>query len=102
MEPEYYTLAVWRVQPGRDAEFVEAWKGLGEAFAGLHRRPVWGTLLQSLLDPSLYYSFGPWRSLEDIEAMMSDPRAQEAIQRVRDLCVEATPGPFRMIAHVEV
>jgi hypothetical protein len=99
MTETVYTLAMWKVKPGRDAEFVTAWKALGKAFRGLARPPVGdGVLIQSLEDPTVYYSFGPWASAEDIVAMREDPAAQEGIARLIDLCVEAMPGGYRFVA----
>lgn len=93
-----YTLGVWRVRAGQEAEFVAAWKALGEAFARLPHPPGTGTLIRSVSEPGLFYSFGPWRRLEDIREMRGDPRAQAAIQRLVALCAEATPGTFRLVA----
>jgi quinol monooxygenase YgiN len=102
MENSYYTHAMWRVQQGREAEFIEAWRELGAAFAKLRQKPLWGSLLQSITEPTLFYSFGPWRSLADIEAMRANPMAQEALARVRGLCAEANPGAYHLVAHIEV
>ncbi len=96
MESEFYTLAMWKVQPGREEEFRAAWSALGDAFARLPNPPKWGTLLQSLADPTLFYSFGPWDSQEDVAAMRRDPTAQEAIEKIRALCIEAMPGDYRV------
>lgn len=101
MQEVVYTLGVWRVRPGKQNEFIASWKALGEIFFQLPHPPgPKGTLIQSLSDPELLYSFGPWNCLEDIEEMRSDPRAQAGIQRLRDLCTEATPGAFRVVAEV--
>jgi len=101
-EPVPYTHAEWRVKPGRESEFVAAWRALADAFAALDRPPLWGTLLQSESEPRVFYSFGPWRSAADVAAMRSDPEAQAAIGRVVDLCESAAPGPCLLVAHVEV
>jgi hypothetical protein len=96
---QVFTLGVWRAKPGQGKSFIEAWKALGEVFAQLPDPPAGvGTLLQSVSDPNLFYSFGPWRRLEDIQAMRGNPAAQEGIKRVAALCTEATPGAFRMVA----
>lgn len=34
-----YTLGVWRVRPGREAEFITSWKELGRIFAQLPQPP---------------------------------------------------------------
>lgn len=100
MEDGYYTLGVWRVKAGREAEFVAAWKAVGEAFSRLEHPPGPGTLLRSESDPTLHYSFGPWNRPEDIEAMRGDAGSQAAIARLVDLCTEAEPGTFRVVANV--
>jgi hypothetical protein len=100
MEEPLYTLGVWRVKPGQEAEFIAAWKALGQIFSELPNPPGTGTLIQSVSEPGLFYSFGPWKRVEDIEAMRKNPRAQEGIQRLINLCSEATPGTFRVVAKV--
>jgi heme-degrading monooxygenase HmoA len=94
-----YTLAMWRVKEGKEEEFVEAWKNdLGDYFLRLPNPPGTGTLIRSVEDPQLFYSFGPWRSLEDIQKMRSDPRTKEVIGKLATLCEEAKPGTFRVVA----
>lgn len=101
MEETVYTLGVWHVRPGQEAEFVQAWKELGAVFMHLPQPPGGkGTLIQSLTDPTLFYSFGPWRNLQDIQAMRSNQQAQEGIARLRELCTEAMLGNFRLVAEV--
>lgn len=98
----YYTHAEWRVRPGSEEDFVAEWQRLGETFSALPRPPYWGTLLRSETDPSVFYSFGPWASAEDVAAMRANPAAQAAIQRISELCESATPGPCRCVAHIDI
>lgn len=101
-DPTVYTHAEWRVRPGREAEFIAAWRRLAAVFAALPARPLWGTLLQSEQEPSLFYSFGPWASAADVAAMRADPRAQETLAALAALCERATPGPYRRVVHVDL
>lgn len=99
MSETAYTLAMWRVKPGQEREFIKAWKALGQTFRALPRPPVGtGVLIQNLTDPSIYYSFGPWLNADDITAMRENPAAQESIRRLLDLCTEATPAAYRLVA----
>lgn len=98
MSDEVYTLGVWRVKDGKESEFVEAWKGLGVFFRSLPHPPGQGTLLQSLDEPQQFYSFGPWRRLEDIQDMRNHPDAPEEIGKLMDLCEEGRPGAYRIVA----
>lgn len=101
MEEIIYTHALWRVKPGHEAEFIKAWGELANVFQKLPARPLRGTLIQSLVDSSLFYSFGPWKSLSDIVEMRRDPLAQEAFQKITALCIEAAPSTYRMIADIK-
>lgn len=99
MDEAVYTLGAWRVQPGNEAAFITTWQELGAIFQQLPQPPSGhGTLLQSLADPTLFYSFGPWPTGAAIQAMRDDPQAQHGIAKLRALCTEATPGSFRVVA----
>lgn len=101
MAEAVYTLGVWRAKQGKEAEFIQEWKALGKVFSQLPMPPGGkGTLVQSLTDPLLFYSFGEWSSMEAIQAMRKDATAQEGIRKVAELCTEATPGSFRVVAEV--
>jgi quinol monooxygenase YgiN len=97
---EVYSHGTWQVKAGQEEAFIAAWKEMWDVFLALPSPAVRGTLVQSLRKPTLFYSFGPWRSAEDIEAMLQDARAQEALQKVRSLCTEVTTGTFQEVADV--
>ena len=98
MSDEIYTLGAWRVKDGKQDEFVEAWKALGDYFRSLPKPPGEGTLLQSVDDPLQFYSFGPWHSLDDIQEMRSRPDTPGEIGKLMELCEEGRPGAFRVVA----
>ena len=98
MSDEVYTLGAWRVKGGKHDEFVAAWRALGRYFNSLPHPPGTGTLLQSLDEPQQFYSFGPWRRLDDIQEMRSQPGTAKEIGTLMDLCDEARPGTFRVVA----
>lgn len=98
MSDEVYTLGVWRVKEGKQSEFVTAWKELGRFFGKLPNPPGEGTLLQSLDEPEQFTSFGPWRTLEDIQQMRSHPDTASEISKLMNLCEEGRPGTFRVVA----
>lgn len=102
MQQHVYTHALWRIKPGNEEAFIEAWTALAEAFSNLDEPPLWGTLLKSTTEPNLFYSFGPWRSSADVEQMRSSQVAHGALSEVRQLCDEATPGTYQVVKHIEV
>lgn len=98
MNERFYTLALWRVKPGCDDDFKRVWvEELAEHFLALNPSAR-GTLIQSLEDPNLFYSFGPWASMEEMEAIRTDAHTAELIAKLSALCDEAKPGPFEVIA----
>ena len=98
MSDEVYTLGVWRTKPGRENDFIAAWQALGRHFGGLPHPPGKGTLLQSVDDSQQFYSFGPWRALDDIQDMRSHPDTPTEIGKLMELCEDGRPGTFRVVA----
>jgi len=100
MEGDVYTLAVWKVKAGQEDSFIAGWKEGGVFVSSLPSPPLPPyVLIQSLEDPTLFYSFGAWRSLDDVQAMRAHPRTGEIIGKLVPLCEEATPGgAFRVVA----
>jgi heme-degrading monooxygenase HmoA len=84
---QLYTHGRWVVNEGQEAAFQAAWEELAEwtnenisgAVSGEAR------LLQDLDDPRVFVSFGPWESLEAIQAWRADAGFQERVGRIRDL-----------------
>ena len=97
---EVYTLGRWLVKPGNDDLFVEAWKGLGTFFQLLPEPPGVGTLVRSVDNPRLFYSFGPWPSAQAVAAMRANPRTPAELAKVITLCEQAEPGTFSHVATV--
>jgi quinol monooxygenase YgiN len=97
-----YTLATYRVKSGREEEFIKTWRDLAKTFSSLPHPPLWGTLIRSITDPTLFHSFGPWKEASHIKAMRTDPNALRAFERLGTLCTEISPGDYEMIEHVDV
>ena len=93
-----FTLARWLVRPGHEDAFVAAWQELAVFFLGLPQPTRWGLLLRNVDEPRLFYSFGPWPSLEAIGAMRVQQRASDAFGRLTALCEDASPGTYLVAA----
>lgn len=102
MADSAYTLATYRVKPGRHHEFIECWNQLAELFVNLPNPPIAGTLIRNLTDRSLFHSFGPWHSEADVRAMRENGQAGEMFARLRELCDELTAGDYEVIRHIDV
>jgi heme-degrading monooxygenase HmoA len=93
---------MYRVKAGQEDAFVAAWDELAEIFSSLTHPPLWGTLIRHRTDRTLFYSFGPWQSAEDVAAMRASAEAGAAFGRLRELCDELMPGDYEVVRHVEV
>jgi hypothetical protein len=90
-----YTLGVWKVNQGQEAAFIDAWKDVGEVFMRLSRPPSGkGVLVQSVRDSTLFYSFGPWRSLDDSRPCAPTPRPRRASSALRLCAPRPRPEPL--------
>jgi hypothetical protein len=98
MEEQPYTLARWLIRPGQEEAFVAAWHQLSAFFLSLREPPRWGTLLRNVDNPRLFYSFGPWPSMETIAAMRAHPETPLAIGRLTALCEETDLGTYLVAA----
>jgi heme-degrading monooxygenase HmoA len=95
----FYTLGVWTVKPGREDEFVRAWEALGEWTIG--RAPqASGTLLRDIDQRNRFVSFGPWRTLEEIEAWRAAPEFQAHVGSIRRLLESFEPGTYELVASI--
>jgi hypothetical protein len=99
-----YTLGIWRIKDDRGMEeFIAAWQVLNELFHQLPQPPAGkGVLVQDISDPALFYSFGPWQDLTDIEAMRQDTQVLAALETLRQHCSEARTGVYRTVAEAKI
>ena len=94
----YYSLGILRAKPGKERELLAAWQALCDGFTQLDHPPAGNvTLVQSTTEPGLHYSFAPWRTLEDVEAMRRDSATLDFFRWATELCTEVTPGIFEVV-----
>lgn len=94
----FFSLGILRVKPGKEQELLAVWQAFCDGLGQLDGPPAGpATLIQSLTDPALHYSFAPWRTNEDLEAMRADARTLEFFGQASALCSEVSPGMFRVV-----
>lgn len=97
-----FTLATYRVTPGKEDEFIERWQELADTFSSLAKPPFWGTLIRSQTSRNLFHSFGPWETADDVAAMRSSADTGAAFQAIHEVCEELTPDDYEVVLHVRV
>ena len=98
---DVYTVGIWTVKAGREAEFVAAWQTMGEAtlveFPDAH-----GTLLHDPDKPGRFISFGPWESLDQVQAWRASAAFREGVAAIGELLDGFEPGTYEIRAEVSL
>jgi len=95
-----YTLGNWVAKPGREEEFVAAWQELADWTRGEIGENSSAKLLRDVTDPRRFVSFGPWESLEAIDAWRALPGFKEGVSRIRELLESFEPVTLEVVAEV--
>jgi len=95
-----YTMGDWFVKPGREDEFVAAWRDLAEWTALEIGPEARAMLLRDRNDPSRFTSFGPWDDEDRITAWRESEGFGTRIERIRPLIERFEPHTLDAIAGV--
>jgi len=85
-----WTHGVWVVKPGNEGAFVDAWSRFARAAIPAlgSARPI---LLRDRDRPNVFKTFGPWPSIEAIEAFRSSDLFQGAVVELQPLLESFEP-----------
>lgn len=95
-----YSSGVWIAKPGRETEFAAEWREFADWSLATIDGADWAKLLQDLSHPTRFVSFGPWNSLEAIEAWRSHPGFAERVGRIRELIESLEPSTLEAVVEV--
>lgn len=95
-----YSSGVWIAKLGREAEFVAAWQEFATWSLTTIKGGSWAKLLQDRAQSNRFVSFGPWDSLEQIEAWRSHPGFAERVGRIRQLIESLEPSTLEAVVEV--
>ncbi len=80
-----WTHGEWTVEPGREDEFVAAWRDLARSAMAEFSPPDPPTLLRDREHPNVFLTFGPWESAEQIERFRGSALFGERVAGMREL-----------------
>ena len=80
-----YTHGMWHAKAGKEDEFAAAWQAFAEWAFAEAPGAVGAVLIKDVEDPSLFWSFGPWASLDDARAFREVPGFADHIGRMEQL-----------------
>ena len=78
-----WTLGRWTAKAGQEDAFVAAWEAFARA-TKVDAPDTWAVLARDRDIPQVFYSFGPWPSLEAIERWRGSEAFQQGIANVRN------------------
>lgn len=93
----FYTHGTWKVKKGKEQEFIDAWSAFADWTKAQYPRAA-GTLLQDLDDPTVFHSFGPWESREEIEEWRRQPGFAERVDQMKALLEDFGPRTMRVVS----
>lgn len=92
-----YTHGTWIVKPGREDEFIAAWRERDE-WMKRELPEANATLLRDREQKNRFVSFGPWESVERVARMRASSGFEERAARMRDLLESYDPWLMDQIA----
>ena len=95
-----YTTGIWLVNPGREEEFIAAWKEFAEWTSRLGGGSLEVLLLQDAEQPQRFVSVGPWKDVPDIRAWRNTTEFGAFMQRAKELCTGIHPAIMKPVVRI--
>ena len=95
-----YTLGIWTVRPGREEEFIAAWKDLAVRTKSDFPEAT-AVLLRDRDQANRFISSGPWESLDQVRAWRSSAAFRDSIARIQELLESFEPHTMDPVVTIE-
>lgn len=95
-----YTSGDWHVKPGREQEFVDAWRELAEWSTTEYGPDGWGKLLRDKENKARFRSVGAWPDERAVEEWRASDGFKQRLAKIRELLEEVTIGTFDLATEV--
>jgi heme-degrading monooxygenase HmoA len=100
MSDPLYTMGVWVAKPGKEEQFVDAWREMAAWTASSFEGTTTALLLRDQNDGRRFVSFGPWRSEEDVAAWRASEGFRDRVQGLQPLLERFEPGSFTAVCRI--
>ncbi|RNL53059.1 antibiotic biosynthesis monooxygenase [Arthrobacter oryzae] len=95
-----YTLGIWTVHPGRENDFVQAWRDMArktqEDFPNAK-----GVLMHDRDVPNRFISTGPWQSIEEVEQWRATEGVRQHMEAIKELLEHFEPHTLDEAARID-
>lgn len=95
-----YTSGDWKTKPGKEREFIAAWKELAIWATEEHDPDGWGKLLRNTEDPTHFVSVAEWRDARTIEVWRSTEEFGRRMDAIRELTEDMHIHTFELAVEV--
>jgi heme-degrading monooxygenase HmoA len=95
-----YSLGIWTVKQGKESEFIRVWNEFAQWTKDNQDGAREAVLVQDMINPRKFFSFGPWRGLKDIDAWRKTKEFSDAFKKFRELCDDIQPNTLTCVAYV--
>jgi heme-degrading monooxygenase HmoA len=97
------TLGIFTIKQGKDKEFIENWHKAVEFTMSQYKISGDGPrLYQDSNNPRVYYSYGIWNNMNDINTWREQTEDSEFMRTFRDLCDNVERHVLKFVAEVPV
>jgi quinol monooxygenase YgiN len=97
-----YTSGEWHVKPGREQEFVNAWREMADWSGSEYDANGWAKLLRDKEDPTHFRSVGAWPDESVIEEWRASDGFKQRLAKIRELLDDLSIQSFDLAAEVGV
>ena len=87
-ERRTYTMTTFTVVPGREAEFIDAWRDAAAAAMEFVPGAIMGQILHDRMNPRRLVAMGVWEDTAAVETWRGLPEYDTFVMRVAGLCEE--------------
>jgi heme-degrading monooxygenase HmoA len=98
--PKLYSIGSWTIKPGREEEFIAAWKDFACWTAEPGSGASEGVLAQDVDDPRLFYCFWPFSDEDSLRRWRSEVPFKQFMMRMRAYCETCRPSIVRTVGRV--
>ena len=98
--PDAYASGRWHVLPGREDEFLAAWREFLEWTHQHHPAMVDASLLRSVSAPGDFVSFSEWKDADSRNEWKNDAGFAVRMSACRALCERMAGSDYERVVHV--
>ncbi len=100
-ENQRFSAGIWIIKSGKENEFIEEFKKFAKLIFDKNIGAIEVYLVQDVQQPQRFVTFGPWESIEKIEAWRNLPEFKEFFAKAKQLSDEVTPLTMKPVMHLK-